>query len=303
MTLTADSVLDRINLKKSIALWKTLAIFAVIAIFLVLALNNAKPGLNISTDSIAKVSIEGLILEDENRDNILKGLKENSHVKAVIIYINSPGGTVVGGESIYNKFREISAVKPIVTVMGGLATSGGYMAAIGTDRIFAHAGTITGSVGVLLQSFDVTELGKKIGLEFVTFKSGKLKATPSPFEKINEESANAIKASIADSFDLFLNMVIERRNLTRKEIDIVSDGRIFTGRQALESKLVDAIGNQDDAIKWLQDEKKIDKNMKIIDVELDSEKKFIEKLTSKINDKIMPTASTKNGGLMAIWNM
>lgn len=303
MTLSADSLLDRIKLKKTIVLWKTIAIVAAIAILIIMALNNKGVTNNISTDSIAKISIEGIILEDPIRDATLKSLKENDHVKAVIIYINSPGGTVVGGETIYNSFREISAAKPIVTIMGGMATSGGYMAAIGTDRIFAHAGTITGSVGVLLQSFDVTELGKKIGIDFTTFKSGKLKATPSPFEKMDEEAAKAINASIADSFGLFLDMVVERRALSAKEINLIKDGRIFTGRQALQAKLVDSIGGQDEAIKWLQEEKSINKNLKVINVELDTEKKLIEKLTSKINDKIMPNAAVKNGGLMAIWNM
>ncbi len=301
MPLTADSILDRIKLKKSIMLWRSFAILAIVAILIIFSMKAGDGGINESTNRIARINIEGVIFEDPKRDEILKKVKENSHIKAVVVYINSPGGTIVGGENLYHGLREIAAVKPVVAVMGSLAASGGYMAAIAADRIYARAGTVTGSVGVLLQSFDVTELGNKMGIGFLTFKSGKLKATPSPFEKNDPETTEAINEIIADSFNLFLGMVVERRGLTEREITQVSDGRVFTGRQALEYKLIDEIGGQDEALKWLQDEKGIDKSLKVNDVKLDTEKKFVEKLMSKVTGGITPFA-TKNGGLMAIWN-
>jgi len=299
MTLASDSLLDRIKLKKTIAFWRNLAILAVTAVLIVLSF---KGGADVDsvTYHIARLSIDGVIFEDPNRNKILKKLKDDKNVKAVVVYIDSPGGTIVGGEDLYNYLIEIGKVKPVVAVMGSMATSGGYMAAIATDRIYARAGTITGSVGVLMQSFDVTELGRKMGVTFQTYKSGKLKASPSPLERTEPEAVKMINDSIADSFDMFLGMVVKRRGLDQNEITKISDGRIFTGRQALEVKLIDAIGGEDDAVKWLQDERKIDKNLKVIDVELDTEKKFIEKLMSKVSDVVTPFAGIKNGGLLAI---
>lgn len=299
MTLAADSLLDRIKLKKSVFLWRTLAILAATSILITLSFKN-NSGLNAPVDHIARIAVEGVIFENNDRDKILKTVKNDNHVKAVIVYINSPGGTIVGSENLYSSLREISKVKPVVAVMGSLAASGGYMTAIGADRIFARAGTITGSIGVLMQSFDLTGLGNKLGINFIALKSGRLKATPSPFEKSDPEAIKVLNESIADSFDLFLSMVVERRALSKNEINKISDGRILTGRQALEVRLIDELGGEDEAVVWLQKEKKINMNLKVIDVELDSEKKFIEKLMSKVSGGIVPFAGIRNGGLMAI---
>ena len=302
MALTPDSLLDRMKLKKSIFFWRTFAIVAVVLILIILGVENNNDGLSVPTDHIARIAVEGVIFENKDHDKVLKNIKEDSHAKALIVYINSPGGTIVGGENLYDNLREIAKIKPVVAVMGSLAASGGYMAAIAADRIYAKAGTLTGSVGVLMQSFDVTELGKKIGVEFTTYKSGKLKATPSPLEKTSPEAVRVLNESIADSFDLFLGMVVERRSLSQKEIDIIKDGRVLTGRQALALKLVDELGGEEDAVKWLQNEKKIDKTLKVIDVELDTEKKFLEKLMSKVSDEVIPLARLRSGGMLVMWN-
>lgn len=303
MTLTPDILLDRIKLKQSVVKWRNVAILTITLALLSLAVGVVDDkGVNVPTDHIAKITIDGVIFEDEDRDKILQTIKEDKNVKAVIVYVNSPGGTIVGGENLYYNLREIAAVKPIVTVMGSLAASGGYMTAIASDHIIARAGTLTGSIGVLMQSFDVTELGKKVGVGFETYKSGKLKAAPSPFEKTDPEVALAINESIADSFDLFLGMVVERRALSQKEIDGIKDGRVLTGRQALKLKLVDEIGGQEQALKWLQEKKGVSKKLKVINVKLDIEKKLIEKLVSKITGINNPFGAKLNGGLMAMWN-
>jgi protease-4 len=299
MTLDSDNLLDRIKLKKTIYLWRNLAILAFTA-FLAVLLFKAVAEVDATGEHIARVSIDGVIFEDNNRNKVLKKLKDNKNVKAVVVYIDSPGGTIVGGEDLYNYITQIGKVKPVVAVMGSMATSGGYMAAIATDRIFARSGTITGSVGVLMQSFDVTELGKKMGVTFQTYKSGKLKAVPSPLERTEPEAVKMLNESISDSFAMFLDMVVKRRALGAEEITKISDGRFLTGRQALQLNLIDEIGGEDEAVKWLQEQRKIDKNLKVIDVELDTEKKFIDKLVSKVSDTITPVAGIKNGGLLAI---
>jgi protease-4 len=299
MTLTADNLLDRMKLKKSVTKWRTIAIL-MITIILVLLADSGNFGVGAPADHIARISIDGVIFEDQDRDKMLETIKEDANAKAVIVYINSPGGTIVGGENLYYTLREIAAVKPVVAVMGSLAASGGYMAAIAADHIVARGGTLTGSVGVLMQSFDVTELGKKVGVGFETFKSGHLKASPSPFEKTDAEVRKLINESIADSFDLFMSMVVERRALSQNEVNIIKDGRVLTGRQALKLNLVDEIGGQEEAIKWLQDSKGVSKKLKVKDVKLDSEKNFIEKLVSKVSNS--PFSELKNGGLLAMWN-
>lgn len=302
MTLSADNLLDRILLKRSLRNWRILAILAVTAFFVVLAIS-AENSIRVPANYIARVNVDGVIFEDSDRDKIIKSLKEDKHVKAVVVYINSPGGTIVGSENLYYALQDVAKTKPVVAVMGSLAASGGYMAAIAADKIYARAGTLTGSVGVLMQSFDVTELGKKLGVGFITFKSGKLKASPSPFEKLDADVEKAIKESIADSFDLFLGMVVERRELADAQINGIKDGRILTGRQALKLKLVDEIGGQDEAIKWLQDEKAISKKLEVIDVELESKKKFVEKLLSKVTGGNTPLAFATKGGILAMWGM
>lgn len=304
MTLTPDILLDRIHLKKSISKWRALTIVAVTALLVVLASRFGDDGVAnaVTGDHIARVTIDGVIFEDQDKEKILQELKDDKESKAVIVYINSPGGTIVGSENLYYILRDIAAVKPVVAVMGSLAASGGYMTAIASDHIIARAGTLTGSVGVLMQSFDVTDLAQKVGVKFETFKSGKLKAVPSPLEKTDPEVVQVINESIADSFDLFLGMVVERRKLTEKETSVIKDGRVVTGRQALALKLVDEIGGQDEAIKWLQDKKGISKKLKVIDVKLDAEKKLIDKLMSKVTGSNSPFTAFKNGGLLAMWN-
>ncbi len=304
MTITPDIILDRIKLKNSIKKWRIIAILAITLVLITVSFNNNVDSSSLKNykEHIAKIKVEGIILEDPDKDAILNTIAEDPKIKALIVYINSPGGTIVGGENFYNSLRKISKNKPVVAVMGSLAASGGYMTAIGADRIFAREGTITGSVGVLLQSVNVTELGKKIGLEFITFKSGKLKATPSPFEKLIPEAEESIKESIADSFNMFLDMVVKRRQLSAQVINQIKDGRIFTGRQALKIGLIDAIGGEEEAVKWLQDEKGINKKLKIINVELDSNQKFIEKILSKAINDNAPVATIKHGGILALWN-
>ncbi|MGL4226232.1 MAG: signal peptide peptidase SppA, partial [Rickettsia sp.] len=180
----------------------------------------------------------------------------------LIVNVNSPGGTVVGSEKIYNMLRKISEKKPVVIVMGTMAASGGYLISLGGDYIVSHNGTITGSIGVILQTAEVTELAQKLGIKFNNFKSGELKAVPNPTEKLTEEVRVAIMENIEDTYNFFLELVSERRNLPIEAVKKLADGRVYSGRQALKLKLVDAIGSEDTALKWLQEVKKVNLTVK-----------------------------------------
>ena len=234
----------------------------------------------IDGDAIASIKIEGVIFENDFRSKVLKEIAEEKSIKAVIVNINSPGGGIVGSEILFDDLRGIAATKPMVVVMGSVAASGGYMAAIASDYIIAHNGTLTGSIGVLMESPEVVGLAEKLGVKLNSYKSSPLKGSPSPFEKPNALVAKVVQESIADSYQFFTDLVRERRGekITKKFSHIVFDGRVFTGRQALAAGLVDKVGGKDEALAYLEANKIDVKNLPIRDIEItDGEKKIFNK--------------------------
>ncbi|MFA1688689.1 signal peptide peptidase SppA [Candidatus Rickettsia barbariae] len=271
MSITPDYLIERRQIKSRLLIWKLTAIILIAIVFLLVGKDFVPKEvlpINSNEDYIASVLIDEIILEDEKRDKKLKKIIDDSHIKALIVNVNSPGGTVVGAEKIYNILRKISAKKPVVIVMGTMAASGGYLISLGGDYIISHNGTITGSIGVILQTAEVTELAQKLGIKFNNFKSGELKAVPNPTEKLTEAVRVAIMDNIEDTYNFFLELVSERRNLPIEEVKKLADGRVYSGRQALKLKLVDAIGSEDTALKWLQEVQKINVNLLVKDYQL-----------------------------------
>jgi protease IV len=176
-----------------------------------------------------------------------------SSAKALVLRIDSPGGTVVGGESLYRAIRAVAGEKPVVAVLGEVAASGGYMVAIAADRIYAREGTITGSIGVILQTTDVTGLLDKLGVSAEAIKSAPLKAVPSPFEKLSDEGRRATQGLVDDMYAMFVEMVAERRGFDADKAKELADGRVFTGRQAVANGLIDGIGGLGEARAWLDE--------------------------------------------------
>lgn len=280
---SSDNLAALIYLKGKVHKWKNiallLAIFAVLLTFKSI-FGNGLSGGALEGDYIASIKIDGVIFEDDYRSKILKEVAETKAVKAVIVNIDSPGGGIVGSEILFDDLRNIAANKPIVVVMGSVAASGGYMAAIASDYIIAHNGTLTGSIGVLMESPEVTELAQKVGVKFNTYKSSPLKGSPSPFEKPNALVDQVIKESISDSFKFFADLVRERRGdkINKKFANIVFDGRVFTGRQALAAGLIDKVGGKDEALTYLESQKIDVKKLQIHEVEItEHEKKFFDK--------------------------
>jgi len=263
MTLDVDALVDRRRLKRQVTLWRVLAI--VLAVGVALAVMGRLAATD--RDYVARITISGVIAQDKKRDKALDDAADNDRIKAVVVSINSPGGTVVGAEQLYNRLRDVAAKKPVVVTMGTLATSAGYYIALGGDRIFAHRGTITASIGVIFQSTDLTALMERLGVKMDQIKSGAVKASPNPFEKSNPEARAVIDALVKDSFDQFLGLVRERRNLTDEQTKTIADGRVVTGRVAKSLGLVDELGGEDEALAWLQREKKIDRKLKIKDID------------------------------------
>lgn len=251
MAMRADDMIDRRRLRRKLTFWRVVAL-AIAAIGLASAAAWLLRDLGgASSDHIAKVRIEGTITEDEELLERLKRIRESKSVKGVILSIDSPGGTTAGGEAIFDAVRKLAADKPVVAQVGTLAASAGYMIASASDHIVARKSSIVGSIGVLVQFPDITGLMDKIGVKLEEVKSSPLKAEPSPFNPTTDEERAMVRSMILDSYDWFVGLVAERRPLTRSEVTALADGSIFTGRQALQKKLVDELGGESEAVDWL----------------------------------------------------
>ncbi len=292
------------HLRDKVNKWKNISfIFIAVAILLMFRIvgGDNLSQVEVGGDYIANIKIEGVILEDEYRSKILEKIAKEDSSKAVIVNINSPGGGIVGSEVLFEDLRKIADKKPIVVLMGAVAASGGYMTAIASDYIIAHNGTLTGSIGVLMQSAEITQLAEKMGIKFNTYKSAPLKASPSPFEKNNPYVDFVVQESIKDSADFFFGLVRARRGdkLNKAELVKIFDGRVFTGRQALNAGLIDEIGGKDAALNYLKS-KGINSELSVNDVSIIEEKQdFFEKIFG-----FLPFSKTKfldsGNGFMAI---
>ena len=269
MSFDADLIVDRRRMRRKLTFWRVVTVFvAIVAVVGAgLAFSNRGAITGGPGGGIARVTIEGLIRGNRPRSEALTRLAE-SNAKAVIVHINSPGGTVAGSEELYELLIKVKAKKPMVVVVDGLAASGGYIAAMASDRIVAQQSAIVGSIGVIFQYPNVTELLKTIGVQVETIKSSPLKAAPSGYEPTTPEARAAVESIVRDSFDWFKGLVRDRRHLDDASLQKVSDGRVFTGRQAVELKLIDGLGDEQAAIDWLAKEKNIDPKTPIRDYPL-----------------------------------
>ena len=249
---------------------------------------------------IAKISIQGIIQDRKDIIDQLEELSENNNVKGLIIVVNSPGGTYVGSKEIHDSIRNIGKKIPTVVYMREMATSGGYLASLSSDRIYGNEGTITGSVGVILQTADISELLSKLGINPIIIKSGKLKAVPNPAEKIDDEKLDYLKSVIEMMQKEFLNIVKKRRNISNSTLELVSDGRILTGKQAKDLKLIDEVGTEKDALAWLRNEAGLDKNVKVKDLSSQNDIREILNL-SFLKKKINYFNQNFYNGFVAIW--
>jgi protease-4 len=212
--------------------------------------------------------VEGFIGDDRRLAEALERTRRDDAVRAVIVAIDSPGGSVAGGEALHASLARIAQDKPVIAVMGGTAASAGYMAALPAQRIFAREATVTGSIGVLLQSFDASELMARLGVRAETIASGAFKAQPSPFHPLTEEGREQLERVVRDLHDQFVAKVVAGRRLPAERVRELADGRIFTGRQALELGLVDAIGGEAEARAWLAEQRAVPSTLPIRDIEI-----------------------------------
>ncbi len=266
MVLDAESVVDRRRLKRRLTAWRIAAV--VLGLFFIGALllsGKQAAGPAGLLPHVARVTVSGVITDDRKMQELIDKVAKASQVKAVIIDINSPGGTTTGGEAMYDAVRRLAEKKPVVAVCGTLATSAAYIVALATDRIFVYGNTITGSVGVIFQWAEVTELLHTLGIKVEEVKSGPLKAVPSPFQPTDEQARQVTEQMVQDAKVWFVDLVGKRRDLQPGSVPGLTDGRIYSGRQAVELKLVDEIGDEKAAMTWLTKDRKVPGGLKIVD--------------------------------------
>lgn len=265
MSTTADEIIDRRRLRRKLTFWRIATI--VVAAIAIVAASWRLFGAGLAgtaSDHIAKIRIEGTIVEDDELLERLEKVGETDSVKGVIIAIDSPGGTTAGGEALFEAVRDVAEKKPVVAQVGTLAASAGYMVAAASDHIVARQSSIVGSIGVLVQFPEFTGLMEKLGIGLEEIKSSPLKAEPSPFNETTLEERAMMRRMILDSYDWFVDLVTERRPLERAQVLAVADGSVFTGRQAIGKKLVDGLGGEKTALKWLE-EKGVDPELDVIE--------------------------------------
>src|SRR5690242_9592758 len=269
MSLDSDVIVDRRRIRRKLTFWRVLAV--IIAIGAIAAIGMlVSPGTRgtfTSAGSIARVNIEGLIRSDQERVEALERLAK-SHAAAVVVHINSPGGTTAGSEQLYDSLVRLKAKKPLVVVVEGLAASGGYITAMAADHIVAQQSSLVGSIGVLFQYPNFTDLLKTIGVKVEEVKSSPLKAAPNGFEPTSPEARDALDALVKDSYAWFRSLVKDRRGMDDTLLEKVADGRVFTGRQAVGLKLIDQLGDEKVAIAWLVAEKNVKKDLPVRDYSL-----------------------------------
>ena len=231
--------------------------------FLVLILRSMNGGTSIGP-KVAVIDITGIITKSDATIKLIHTYRDDPSIKAIVIRIDTPGGSVAPVQEIYSELQKIE--KPIVASMGGTAASGGYYVACAADTIMANPGTLTGSIGVIMQFTRMKGLYDKIGLEHQVIKSGEFKATGSPFRRLTEEEQSVLQATVDNVYNQFVDTIFEARQslLSRSEIAELADGRIFSGQQALDRKLLDRLGNLPEAIELAGELADIDGKPKVV---------------------------------------
>jgi protease IV len=261
---SAGEIIEKRQLRRRLWRWRAIAAVAIVAALAALAWQGGD--FSRSLDHVARVKIDGLITGDQATLDLLESLSKADHVKGVIVRIDSPGGTTAGSEAVYDKLRKIAAKKPVAAVMDTVAASGGYITAISADYIVARGNTVTGSIGVIFSFPEVSELLGKLGIRMEEVKSGELKAEPTPYKPMSERVRQITNEMVQESFTWFVNLVAERRKLPVERVRVLADGRVYSGRQAVAEKLIDALGGEEEAVAWMEG-KGMPKSLKTLDWE------------------------------------
>ena len=293
--------LHRARLKRQLRIWRFTALIAAVAALAVLLYRVAGP-VAIGGDHVARVHVEGFIRDDSALRRRFEGIAADDRAKALLVFIDSSGGTAAGAEALYAALRKVGAAKPVVAIMGATAASGAYLVAIGADRIFARNATLTGSIGVILQAPQVAGLLETLGIGVDVVRSGPLKTVPNPVERLTPAGRAAAQALVDEIFAMFVDMVAERRPLSRGEVLALADGRVFTGRSAVGNGLVDAIGGEAAARDWLAEKHGVGRGLAAIDRDPERDADWLERIAGRLFGKSTVSEGLLLDGLIAVWH-
>ncbi len=266
--LEADLLVDRRRLKRHLNFWRVLTVLAIVTAVGVLAAPRLPSA--IGAQHVARINISGVITEDRKLTDAIVALAKDASVPAIIVSVDSPGGSVAGGESLHAALLRLAAAKPVVTTMRGTAASAGYMVSLPAERIFARGSTLTGSIGVILETVQVSGLLGKLGVDAEAITSGPLKDQPSFTRPLTDPGRAYLNGLVQDMFDQFVQMVATGRHMDPAAVRQLADGRAYTGRQAKELGLVDEIGGETEARAWLAAQHGISETLPTQDLELSS---------------------------------
>lgn len=284
--MNSDTFIVIQDLKKKLLSWRVITFLSVTILILILGRSGIKKIKKTNTNDktiIARIAIKDIITRESYSNQKLKDL-EKDNIVAVILDIDSLGGEVTASETLYEFFKKLTEKKPVISVINSIGTSGSYMVAMSSNYIIAYNTSIIGSIGVLIQSYEVTEMADKIGIKFINIKSSPLKAIPNPYEKFTEDVEVTVRHSMNDIYDYFLSIFIESRNIDRSKALEIGNGQVYTGRQALKIGLIDKIGNENDAIEYLKSKNIDTDNIKITDYDIkETRNRIIDNFKGFIN--------------------
>ena len=309
MASDTDLLIDRRRLKRRVVAWRLFAVVA--AVVLVAVVAGQYSGGRIASGPfasfgfqrhVALLRVDGLIFTDPYREQAIYDLVDNSGAEAVIVRIDSPGGGTFASESLYRALRKVAELKPMVAVMDGVAASGGYMTAIAADHIVARESTVTGSIGVIMEATNFVGLMEMLGIENEAIRSGPLKARPNPLERMTPEGRAASQQIIDEVHEMFVGMVAERRGLDFATAARLADGRVYTGATAATNGLIDELGGEQEARRWLEETHGISADLPLLDVEIQYPIDLFDEFVSVVFGKSYLPERLTLDGLVSVWH-
>ena len=299
MSVDSGTSHDRRRLKRRLNFWRIVALVLVVLLGVGIFYDFSGEE---TSDHVAKLEIAEIIVENDRRQEAIDKIIDDPSAKALLVYINSPGGSTYGSERLYKALRRVAEKKPVVTVIGTLGASGGYMTALAGDRIFAGESSIVGSIGVIVQLTEFSELMKKVGVTATAITSGALKGEPSPFKPISEAGRENLQSMVTETYDWFVSLVVARRPLNEEEVRKLADGRVMIGLSGKQSGLIDEIGGIKEARSWLESAHQIPSSLPLLTVDYSEPKPLIARLLSEMMGKTVLSERLTLDGLLSLWH-
>ncbi|MBE7636113.1 signal peptide peptidase SppA [Sneathiella sp. P13V-1] len=290
---------DRRRAKRRLFFWRAAA---VILLLIVIGMFVGMSADEIAEDHVARLNINNVIVEDEWRQEAIQGILEDDTAKALIVYINSPGGSTYGSERLYKSLRRVAEKKPVISVIGTVGASGGYLTALAGEQIFAGESSITGSIGVIIQLTEFSELMDTLGIKGDAITSGELKGEPSPFKPLSAAGRANLQEMVSSTHEWFVDLVTERRPISREEAEALANGGIYIGKKAVTNGLIDQLGGLYEARRWLESDRQIPGHLPTLIHEYGPPKGLVDQLLEGMLGKSVISERLTLDGLVSLWH-